>query len=243
MPTGGDQVGCYGVGQAGGPGVGQAGGPGVEQINDCGSLCCYADDSTFTISSKDPSELSRKISEKYNNLSVYMQNNKLVLNSDKTHVLVLASAHKHRRYGDFEIELDTGNETIKPVDCEILLGASLSNNFQWNQHVRDGKKAILSSLNKKNTALVKIAQITDFKTRKNIGTSLIMPTLSYIIEVYGSCSEYLLDALQVQQNKAAKIITKLPFRTPTQTFLLQCDWLSVRQLVKYCLLTLLHKTR
>ena len=156
-------------------------------------------------------------------------------------MLVSASAHKHRRYGNFEIELDTGNETIKPVDCEILLGASLSNNFQWNQHVRDGKKAILSSLNKKNTALVKIAQITDFKTRKNIGTSLIMPTLSYITEVYGSCSEYLLDALQVQQNKAAKIITKLPFRTPTQTFLLQCDWLSVRQLVKYCSLTLLHK--
>ena len=54
------------------------------------------------------------------------------MNGDKTDVLVSASAHEHRRYGDFEIEIDTSNDTIKPVVCEILLGASLSNNFQWN---------------------------------------------------------------------------------------------------------------
>ena len=99
----------------------------------------------------------------------------------------------------------------------------------------------MSSLSKKNIALSKISQIASFKTRKNIGTSLIMPTLSYIIEVYGSCSEYLLNALQVQQNKAAKYITQLPHRTPTEILLLQCDWLSVRQLAKYCSLILLHR--
>ena len=68
-----------------------------------------------------------------------------------------------------------------------------------------------------------------------------MPTLSYIIELYGSCSEYLLNALQVQQNKAAKYITKLPYRTPTEVLLLQCNWMSVRQLSKYCSLILLHR--
>ena len=155
--------------------------------------------------------------------------------------MVLASAHKHRRYGNFGIELDTGSEAIQPNEFKVLPGATLSNNFLWNQHVRDGSKSVLSSLSKKNIALSKISQIASFKTRKNIGTSLIMPTLSYIIEVYGSCSEYLLNALQVQQNKAAKYITKLPYRTPTEVLLLQCNWMSVRQLSKYCSLILLHR--
>ena len=170
-----------------------------------------------------------------------MVNNKLVLNSDKTHVLVLASAQKHRKHGNFGIQLDTGNETIEPVEDEFLLGANLSNNFLWNQHIRDGSKALVTSLSRKNTALAKISNISDFKTQKMIGSSLITSTLSYIIQVYSSCSEYLINALQVQQNNAARSITKLPFMTPTKILLNQCDWLSVRQMSIYFSLTLLHK--
>ena len=50
---------------------------------DCGFLTCYADDSTYTVSSADPNTLSEKISAKYSEISNYMQSNKLVLNSEK----------------------------------------------------------------------------------------------------------------------------------------------------------------
>ena len=53
-----------------------------ENINlnckECGSLCCYADDSTFTISGRDPDLLSVQISNQYKNIAEYMTNNKLV---------------------------------------------------------------------------------------------------------------------------------------------------------------------
>ena len=97
-----------------------------------------------------------------------MINNRLVLNSDKTHLLVLTSAHRHRKNGNFGISLDTGNETVLPQDCEELLGATLSNNFLWNNHIRDGEKAVIKSLNTKNNALSKISSVADFKTRKMI---------------------------------------------------------------------------
>ena len=208
---------------------------------DCGSLCCYADDSTYTVSDEDINKISSKITEKYNEISEYMNNNRLILNSDKTRVLVMASSHKHKKYGNFGIELNTGTEVIQPVECEVLLGATLTDNFQWNYHIRDGENALVKSLSRKNTALGRISKIADFKTRKMIGSGLIMSTISYIIQVYGSCSSYLLDTLQVQQNISAKHITKLPFMTPTYTLLKQCDWLSVRQMIVYFSLILLHK--
>ena len=170
-----------------------------------------------------------------------MRDNRLVLNSDKTHVIVMASVHKHKKHGNFDIILNTGSEVIEPSEYETLLGADLSNNFQWNQHIRDGDKALMKSLAKKNTALKRISGISDFKTRKIIGSSLIMSTLTYIIQVYGSCSGYLVNMLQVQQNNAARHITKLPWMTSTETLLKQCNWLSVAQLVVYHSLILLHK--
>ena len=51
---------------------------------ECGSLCCYADDSTYTKSDHDPIALKHKIDEVYKTLEDYMEKNKLVLNGKKT---------------------------------------------------------------------------------------------------------------------------------------------------------------
>ena len=153
----------------------------------------------------------------------------------------MTSANKHRKNGNFGISLDTGNEVIEPIEAEVLLGATLSNNFTWNSHIRDGERALVLTLNSKNIALKKISRNADFKTRLMIGTGLIMSSLSYIVQVYGGCSSYLLNLLQVQQNTAARSITKLPWMTSTSNLLLQCNWLSVRQLVIYHSVLLLHR--
>ena len=60
--------------------------------SECGSVCCYADDSTFTMSGTDPEWISQKIKDKYDKIATYMLNNRLVLNSDKTHLLIMASS-------------------------------------------------------------------------------------------------------------------------------------------------------
>ena len=51
-----------------------------------------------------------------------MHQNKLVINSDKTHLLVMTTDKKHKKYENFNITLDTGREIIEPQDVEILLG-------------------------------------------------------------------------------------------------------------------------
>ena len=53
--------------------------------DECGSLCCYVDDSTYLSSSSDPRVLSEKLSEQYGKLASYMGDNRLVINDDKTH--------------------------------------------------------------------------------------------------------------------------------------------------------------
>ena len=70
-----------------------------------------------------------------------------------------------------------------------------------------------------------------------------MSILIYLIQLWGSASDYLIDILQVLQNRAARIVTKLDRYTPTDVLLRQCGWLSVKQLVEYHSLLLVFKIR
>ena len=59
--------------------------------SDCGSTVCYVDDATFSVSHSDPGILSQKLSNQYKKIEEYMAANKLVINGDKTHLVVMGS--------------------------------------------------------------------------------------------------------------------------------------------------------
>ena len=70
-----------------------------------------------------------------------------------------------------------------------------------------------------------------------------MSNLVYVITVDGSCSGYLRTCLQIIQNTAARCVTGLGWYTAVPVLLLQCGWLSVRQMIAYHSLVLLFKIR
>ena len=72
------------------------------QCRDCGGVCCYADDSTYTVQGSDPDELSVKLSKKYSALADFLTANTLNENDDKKHLLVISTrqtscGHKKKR--------------------------------------------------------------------------------------------------------------------------------------------------
>ena len=73
---------------------------------DNGSICCYADDTTYSCSSKDPEELSRKLSTRYRMVADYMVNNRLKLNDDKTHLMVMTTSQFRRKHPSLQLHGD-----------------------------------------------------------------------------------------------------------------------------------------
>ena len=118
----------------------------------CGKIVSYADDCTYSFSDKDPVNLQNMMEEYFNKISQYMDNNKLFLNSDKTHLMILTSSKSHSSHNDYGIKLNTGSEIIEPSPEERLLGANLTNNFLWKNHLRDHKKSVINTLKSKNNA-------------------------------------------------------------------------------------------
>ena len=69
----------------------------------CGKIVFYADNCTYSSSDKDPRKLENKIEKDFKKISNYMTDNKLFLNSDKTHLMILTSSKSHSRNDDFGI--------------------------------------------------------------------------------------------------------------------------------------------
>ena len=119
----------------------------------------------------------------------------------------------------------------------------MTNDFLRKTHLRDHKKSLISTLKTKNNALSIICHYSSFIVRKMLANGLILSHIIYHIELYGGCSEELLSAIQVQQNRAARMVCKLPWRTRTNTLLNQMGWMTVRQMVAFYSLMTLFKTR
>ena len=182
-------------------------------------------------SSSDPACLSEKLSEQYKKLARYMGDNKLVINDDKTHLLVMATA-RHAANREL-VKIDTGTVEIKPVETEKLLGLNIHQSLKWKEHVINNDKSLLKILRTRLSALKKISRNGTFKTRLMVANSCFLSILSYMIVVWGGTEDFVIKAVQIMQNKAARCVTKLSWFTPIRTLLLQCNWLSIRQLIFY----------
>ena len=208
---------------------------------DCGSVCCFADDSTLSVSDTDPDILMEKMNEKYAVLSDYLISNRLKLNDEKTHLVLMTTA-ENRRINNPIIELAANSEIVNTTKTEKLLGTFIHQDLKWNEYIADNQNSLIKSLTTRVNALKKISLYSSFKTRLMIGNGLFMSKLIYLIPLWGGAGSGLLKMLQVAQNSAARYITRSSWYTPKTELMEKCNWLSVKQLAAYHSLVLIHKT-
>ena len=211
--------------------------PGVN----CGELVGYVDDGAYSYAHTDPAVLSEVLTQKYNMLEEWMSNSRLVINPEKTHMMVMGG--KKVEQSRKQITMKAGNFIIKTSESEKLLGGIVHQSLKWNHHLRDGQSSLIRQLTSRINGLKMISRSACFKTRLMIANGAVQSRLVYLITVWGGASQYLLKALQVQQLNAARTVCGFQSRWwSTRKLLKQVGWLSVRQLIFYHTALQAHKT-
>jgi hypothetical protein len=214
---------------------------------ECGGLVCYADDSTYTVTGNTEEELSRKMNSKFKTMSKYLTENRLCINSDKTHTLVMSTKQKRRHINTAAVTIDTGSEVITPSLVEHLLGVSVHQDLGFGSMLITSKNSLISSLNTRIKALKKISSISSFKTRLCVCSSIVVSKILYMLPLYGGAPDYMVAALQKKLTEAMRVVTRrkwdVPGRRLTSTgeLLRQCGYLSVKQMVFYHSVAMVHK--
>ena len=208
---------------------------------ECGGLTAFVDDSTYQVSASTPDELSEKLTMQYRKLADYMGDTGLVINDDKTHLIVLGTKKDANKRRDVKVE--TGTVTVTPVPTEKLLGLQIHESLKFSEHCRDNENSLFKKLIPRMNALKKLSVNASFKTRLMVANATIMSTFSYMLPVWGGTEEYIIKASQVIQNRAARTVTKLSWFTPQRILLQQTNWLSIRQLIYYHTILQVWRTR
>ena len=209
---------------------------------DCGTVACYADDTTFSCADDDPEQLTQKLSVKYKTISDFLVSNHLKLNDDKTKLMVMTTSHRRQKLRELNpVQINTPTEVIVKSEVEKLLGAYLHQDLKWAEHITGNEESLVKSLNRRVGALKKVCKLAAFRNRKMVADGIFMSKLVYLIPLWGACAKSLLKALQTLQNKAARAVTKLDWNSPTALILQQCGWLSVNQLSVYHTVILAHQ--
>ena len=170
-----------------------------------------------------------------------MCSNKLVINADKTHLLVMGTKkHSSKR---MDVHLVAGGHVIKPSESEKLLGGHLHQSLDWRLHLRDHKASLLNQLIGRINGLKKVCAYADFQTRLTVANGVVISKLSYLITLWGGSKQYLLNILQVQQLTAARLVCGFgSWKFSRRKLLDKVGWLSVRQLIFYHTVLQTHKT-
>ena len=181
------------------------------------------------------------LTKKFKMLEQWMHANKLVINPDKTHLIVMGSKkHKNTRMG---VSVNASGHIITPTETEKLLGGQLHQSLTWNFHLRDYKGSLSSQLTSRINGLRRVCRNAKFKTKLKVANGIVMSKLTYLITLWGGAQEYLLSALQVQQLTAARAVAGFGSQFWSKRKLLNhVGWLSVRQLIFYHTALQAHKT-
>ena len=188
---------------------------------ECGGLVCYADDSTYTVTADSEEELSEKMSSKFQRMSHYLTQNRLCINTDKTHIMVMCTEQQRRHIDTEAVILNTGAEVISPTPVEFLLGVQVHQDLGFGANLFSGRSSVISSLNMRIGALKRISKLSSFNTRLSVCSSLVISRILYVLPPYGGAPDYMLTALQRKITAAIRIVTRRKWdvrgRCPTST--------------------------
>ena len=197
------------------------------------------DDCTYSVGSTDPQILSNTLTTQYKVIAEYMAANHLVINADKTHLVVMGSKKTAARR--HEVALQAGDHTIRHTRTEKLLGANICEDLKWREHLVSNEQSVVRQLTSRVNGLMKVCYRASKNTRLKVANGIFVSKLCYLVELWGGCEGYLLSSLQVIQNRAARAVTGKSWFTATRSLLKECKWLSVRQLVVYHSVLSTHK--
>ena len=91
------------------------------------------DDCTFSHGNQEPQILSLELTQQYKKISQYMVANKLVINDDKTKLVVIGSRQASELRN--QVRIEAGDHIVRPISTAKLLGATISQDAKWKNHI------------------------------------------------------------------------------------------------------------
>ena len=184
----------------------------INDLSRCTNNCrirMFADDTCMDIHDVDIDSLLINAERETSKIFDWCLSNKLTINSTKTCFIIF---HGIKKYVPNDLNsINVGEIKISRVKTAPYLGLLFDECLTWKDHVSHVCKSLLKYFGIFNH----IKHIINKKLARQIYFSFIYSRIKYGLEIYGSCSNNLLNKVQIIQNKLLKMLLRLEIRTST----------------------------
>lgn len=198
---------------------------------------CYADDTQLYLSIK-PGETIQlaKLQACIEDIKTWMSSNFLMLNSDKTEVIVLGAKHLRNSLSEDIASLDgialTSNTTVRN------LGVIFDQDLSFDPYIKQTTRTAFFHLRN----IAKIRHILSQKDAEKLVHAFVTSRLDYCNSLLSGISNKSIKSLQLIQNSAARVLTKTRKRDHISPVLASLHWLPVKSRIEFKILLLTYKT-
>lgn len=198
----------------------------------------FADDTQllYSFDYKTIDTATKNVSGDLDSLTKYSKNHNLRLNANKSAVIYFAS-NAVRDALKRDLKFSLGGEPLPVVTQAKNLGLILDNNLRFKDHVTGLLKKSYTMLR----LLYRNIYILNFKLRKKLCETLVLPILSYCNIIYFPClDKFTQYRIQKVQNSCCRFVFKLRKYDHVSQKINELGWLKMQSLYKYNLSVFVH---
>ena len=130
------------------------------------------------------------------------------------------------------------NEIIKQVDTQKLLGIITDKSLNWDEQI----SAVCLNITRRISLLKQLSKYVNIDSLKLYFNSNILPILYYGCIIWSRTTVKNIGRILKLQKRAARIILKVDYMTPSLEMFKTLQWLSFPQRIKYHTALMIFKT-
>ena len=167
----------------------------------------YADDKTIYDVQTDKATLNANLQTALNLLKTWCRENSMLLNTDKTKVMLLTSRQKRTTFTGKVLSLNFNNVELQLSNNEKVLGVYIDENFIWNTHFTYVSKKVSSIL----WLLSQIKNYVSLEHRLLFYNAYIKTHFDYCSIVWGNSTKNNINKINKLQRRACKHILNIEY--------------------------------
>ena len=195
----------------------------------------YADDTTLSVSGSSAQEVEHKLMVALHDVMTWITKNRLVLNSDKTFVMLIGSRANLKKVESFNVYLN--NTLLNRVHSAKCLGVVIDDELNWSKHVDKVTKTT-----QRNVGVIKRAKTyLPQSSLKLLYNSLVLPHFDYCSPVWSNRYQSHTTQLFKVQKRAARLIMNQSYETPSVLLFKGLKWMTLEERFEFNRVLMIYK--